>query len=124
LKFHSLHFSAARVNRLCAVTRRGLCKFEPSVGNEKTLLVLKAMQHARFSIIICAHRNPVVGLAVKDPMLATRLYPLQGFTMTAGVLVGSFTQNDGCLTKPFYRCLLLLGLPPPILLKQPIDGTH
>jgi hypothetical protein len=71
-------------------------------------LVLKAMQHARFSIIICAHRHPVVGLVVKDlfrgiecwlvdeglesslpsgAMLATRLYPLQGFTMTAGVLV-------------------------------------
>lgn len=71
-------------------------------------LVLEAMQHARFSIITCARRHAVAGLVVKDlfrgiecwlvdeglesslpdgAMLATRLYPLQGFTMTAGVIV-------------------------------------
>lgn len=71
-------------------------------------LVLEAMRHARFSIVACARRHPVAGLIVKDlfrgiecwlvdeglesslpdeAMLATRLYTLDGFTMTAGVLV-------------------------------------
>jgi hypothetical protein len=71
-------------------------------------LVLEAMRHARFSIIACARRHAVAGLIVKDlfrgiecwlvdeslesslpegAMVATRLYPLQGFTVTAGVLV-------------------------------------
>jgi hypothetical protein len=71
-------------------------------------LVLEAMRRARFSILACERRHPVAGLIVKDlfrgtecwlvdeglersmpdeSMLATRLYPLDGFTMTAGVLV-------------------------------------
>lgn len=66
------------------------------------------MRHSRFSIIACARRHAVAGLIVKDlfrgleywlvdeglesslpdeAMLATRLYTLDGFTMTAGVLV-------------------------------------
>ena len=71
-------------------------------------LVIEAMQHARFAIISCAGRHSVAGLIVKDlfrgiecwlideglesslpdgAMLATRLYTLDGFTMTAGVFV-------------------------------------
>jgi hypothetical protein len=71
-------------------------------------LVLEAMRQARFSIIICMRRHPVAGLLVKDlfrgndcwlvdealekslpdgATLATRLYNLDGFTMTAGVIV-------------------------------------
>lgn len=72
------------------------------------VLVLKAMQRARFAIITRTGRHPVAGLIVKDlfrgndywlvdealesslpdeAMLATRLYNLDGFTMTAGVIV-------------------------------------
>ena len=71
-------------------------------------LVLEAMRQARFAIITRAGRHPVAGLLVKDlfrgddywlvdealesslpdeAMLATRLYSLDGFTVTAGVVV-------------------------------------
>ena len=71
-------------------------------------LVLDAMRQARFAIIIRTGRHPVAGLIVKDvfrgneywlldealesslpdeAMLATRLYHLNGFTVTAGVVV-------------------------------------
>jgi hypothetical protein len=71
-------------------------------------LVLEAMRHARFSVISCVRRHAVAGLIVKDlfrdqefwlvdeslesslpdgAVLATRLYTLESFTMTAGVLV-------------------------------------
>jgi hypothetical protein len=70
--------------------------------------VLEAMRRARFSIISSVRRHTVAGLIVKDlfrgfefwlvdegldsslpdeAVLATRLYTLQGFAMTAGVLV-------------------------------------
>jgi len=72
------------------------------------LLVLEAMQHARFSIISIVHRHPVAGLIAKDlfrggevwlvdeglesslpdgAALATRIYTPERFAMTAGVLV-------------------------------------
>jgi hypothetical protein len=72
------------------------------------VLVLEAMRQARFSIITCTRRHTVAGLIVNDlfrgleywlvdeglesslldgAMLATRLYNLDGFTMTAGVIV-------------------------------------
>jgi hypothetical protein len=71
-------------------------------------LVLEAMRRARFSIISSVRRHTVAGLIVKDlfrgfefwlvdeglesslpddAVLATRLYTLEGFAMTAGVLV-------------------------------------
>lgn len=71
-------------------------------------LVLEAMRHARFSIITCTQRHPVAGLVVQDlfrgiecrvmdeglessmpdgAMLATRLYSVDDFSMTSGVLV-------------------------------------
>ena len=71
-------------------------------------LVLEAMRRARFSIISSVRRHTVAGLVVKDlirgfefwlvdeglesslpdeAVLATRLYTLEGFAMTAGVLV-------------------------------------
>jgi hypothetical protein len=71
-------------------------------------LVLEAMRRARFSIIFCVRRHEVAGLIVNDlfrdqefwlvdenlesslpdgTVLATRLYTLEGFAMTAGVLV-------------------------------------
>jgi hypothetical protein len=71
-------------------------------------IVLEAMRQARFAIITRTGRHPVVGLIVRDlfrgdnywlvdealesslpdgAMLATRLYNLDGFTMTAGVIV-------------------------------------
>ena len=71
-------------------------------------MVLEAMQHARFSIITCTRRHPVAGLVVQDlfrgtecwlideglerslpdgAMLATRLYSVDGFSMTSGVIV-------------------------------------
>src|SRR5262249_18398467 len=70
--------------------------------------VLEAMRRARFSIISSVRRHTVAGLVVKDlfrgfefwlvdeglesslpdeAVLATRLYTLEGFAMTAGVLV-------------------------------------
>jgi hypothetical protein len=72
------------------------------------LLVLEAMQRARFSIINIVRRHPIAGLIVKDLVrgvevwlvdeglesslpdgaaLATRLFTPEGFAMTAGVLV-------------------------------------
>jgi len=72
------------------------------------LLVLEAMQRARFSIISIVRRHPIAGLIVKDlfrgvevwlvdvglesslpdgAALATRLFTPEGFAMTAGVLV-------------------------------------
>ncbi|HJZ17651.1 MAG TPA: hypothetical protein VJ251_19785 [Stellaceae bacterium] len=72
------------------------------------LLVLEAMQRARFSIISIVRRHPIAGLIVKDLLrgvevwlvdeglesslpdgaaLATRLFTPEGFAMTAGVLV-------------------------------------
>lgn len=72
------------------------------------LLVLEAMQRARFSIISIVRRHPIAGLIVKDlfrggevwlvdeglesslpdgAALATRIYSPEGFAMTAGVLV-------------------------------------
>lgn len=72
------------------------------------LLVLEAMQRARFSIISIVHRHPVAGLIAKDlfrggevwlvdeglesslpdgAALATRHFTPEGFAMTAGVLV-------------------------------------
>ena len=72
------------------------------------LLVLEAMQRARFSIISIVRRHPIAGLIVEDLFrgvevwlvdvglesslpdgvaLATRLYTPDGFAMTAGVLV-------------------------------------
>ena len=71
-------------------------------------LVLEAMRRARFSIISSVRRHTVAGLIVKDlfrgfefwlvdeglesslpddAVLATRVYTLEGFAMTAGVLV-------------------------------------
>jgi hypothetical protein len=71
-------------------------------------VVLEAMQRARFSIITLVRRHPVAGLMVKDlfrrvelwlvdeglesslpdgATLATRLYTLEGFAITAGILV-------------------------------------
>ena len=71
-------------------------------------LLLEAMRCAKFSIISCVRHHPAAGLIVKDlfrgieywlmdesleislpggAMLATRLYSLDGFTMTAGVAV-------------------------------------
>ena len=72
------------------------------------LLVLEAMQRARFSIISIVRRHPIAGLIVKDlfrggevwlvdeglesslpdgAALATRIYSPERFAMTAGVLV-------------------------------------
>jgi hypothetical protein len=72
------------------------------------LLVLEAMQSARFSIISIVRRHPIAGLIVKDlfrggevwlvdeglesslpdgAALATRIYTPERFAMTAGVLV-------------------------------------
>ena len=69
------------------------------------LLVLEAMQRARFSIISIVHRHPVAGLIAKDlfrggevwlvdeglesslpdgAALATRHFTTEGFAMTAG----------------------------------------
>src|SRR6266446_5859631 len=71
-------------------------------------LVLEAMRRARFSVFTMVRRHTVAGLIVKDlfrgfefwlvdeglesslpdeAVLATRLYTLEGFAMTAGVLV-------------------------------------
>ena len=71
-------------------------------------LVIEAMQQARFAVLGCLRRHPVAGLIVKDlfrgtecwlvdvslesslsdgAMLATRLYSIGGFNMTAGVIV-------------------------------------
>jgi hypothetical protein len=79
----------------------------PAPGTDEAL-VIEAMQRARFAIISCTGRHPVAGLLAIDlfrgiecwlvdeglesslpdgAMLATRLYDLDGFTMTAGVIV-------------------------------------
>jgi len=79
-----------------------------SVLDTDEVFVLEAMQQARFAILARARRHPVAGLLVKDvfrgddywlvdealesslldeAMLATRLYSLDDFTMTAGVIV-------------------------------------
>lgn len=86
-------------------------------------LVIEAMQHARFAIITRTGRHPVAGLLVKDlfrgddywlvdealesslpdeAMLATRLYNLDGFTMTAGVVVPLDTEliEDAIVETP------------------------
>ena len=91
------------------------------------LLVLEAMQHARFSIISIVHRHPVAGLIAKDlfrggevwlvdeglesslpdgAALATRIYTPEGFAMTAGVLVpldGELIENAVADTPQLLR---------------------
>ncbi|MEI8154073.1 MAG: hypothetical protein WCG92_21190 [Hyphomicrobiales bacterium] len=94
-----------------------------SAPNTDEVLVLEAMRQARFAIITRTGRHPVAGLLIKDvfrgddywlvdealesslpdeAMLATRLYNLDGFTMTAGVVVPLDTEliEDAIVETP------------------------
>ena len=94
------------IDRPRAVDRYARIARLPSGTDEA--LVLEAMQNAQFSILHFKRRHPVVGLIVEDlfrdaeywlideglesslqdeAMLATRLYHLDTFCMTAGVFV-------------------------------------
>jgi len=78
----------------------------PQAPGSDEAVMLEAMRQARFAVIMCKGRHPVAGLVVHDvlrnvecrlideglessfpegAMLATRLYALDGFVMTAGV---------------------------------------
>jgi hypothetical protein len=94
----------------------------PPPGTDEGL-VIRAMQHARFAIISRTGRHSVVGLLARDlfrgtdcwlvdeglessmhdgALLATRLYTLDDFTVTAGVIVPLDMQliEDAMLETP------------------------
>jgi hypothetical protein len=115
-------------------------------------LVLEGMRNARFSIISSVRRHAVAGLIVKDlfrgsecwlvdeglesslpeeAVLATRMFTLEGFAMTAGVLVPLDTElieyaiadtpqllrkgpeeaiNDRRFAEAIYRAAVLSGV--------------
>jgi hypothetical protein len=105
LVFDLLIYTAPK-NRSRAIDRYARSA-HPASGTDEAL-VIEAMQHARFAIICRTGRHPIVGLLVKDlfrgteywlvdealessmpdgTMLATRLYNLDDFVVTAGVIV-------------------------------------
>jgi hypothetical protein len=94
-----------------------------SAPDTDEVLVLEGMLQSRFAIITRTGRHPVAGLLVNDvfrgdnywlvdealesslpdeAMLATRLYNLDGFTMTAGVVVPLDTEliEDAIVETP------------------------
>ncbi|MEO1610556.1 MAG: hypothetical protein AAFR90_14745 [Pseudomonadota bacterium] len=119
-----LLFYTAQKDRSRSVDR--YARSVQSTLNNDEKLVLEAMRRDRFSIITPIRRHDVAGLVVEDVfrgseywlvdegfeksfqegmMLATRLYALEGFTMTAGsgVLLGVDLINQVLADTPLLR---------------------
>jgi hypothetical protein len=99
----------------------------PQAPGSDEAVMLEAMRQAHFAVIMCNGRHPVAGLVMQDvfrkveyrlideglessfpegAMLATRLYALDGFVMTAGVGVpcdSELIADAYCDTPPLHR---------------------